>query len=165
MGLRRHCEYLTRFGPRSISKPMACAKLMIWARVAFHENDGNHENDENDEDNSDSYTQGVECWIRGNHGNHENNENHENPGCKPEVSPNHGFRNTRTPQSNHTSETAMQKISTCIKRCEMPGDCDSDSCKGVACDVTCDCPRCRIARWGRAMRTRRVSHEGVEGCS
>ena len=55
---------------------------MVWVRVAFHENDGNHENDEND---SDSYKQGVECWIRGNHGNHENDENHENPGCKPWV--------------------------------------------------------------------------------
>ena len=58
---------------------------MVWVRVAFHENDGNHENDENDKDNSDSYKQGVECWIRGNHGNHENDENHENPGCKPRV--------------------------------------------------------------------------------
>ena len=58
---------------------------MVWVRVAFHENDGNHENDENDEDNSDSYKQGVECWIRGNHGNRENDENHENPGCKPRV--------------------------------------------------------------------------------
>ena len=27
-----------------VSKPMVCV------RVAFHENDGNHENDENDED-------------------------------------------------------------------------------------------------------------------
>ena len=58
---------------------------MVCVWVAFHENDGNHENDENDEDNSDSYKQGVECWIRGNHGNHENDENHENPGCKPRV--------------------------------------------------------------------------------
>ena len=33
---------------------------MVWVRVAFHENDGNHENDENDEDNSDSYKQGLE---------------------------------------------------------------------------------------------------------
>ena len=48
---------------------------MVWVRVAFHENDGNHENDENNEDNPDSYKQGVECWIRGNHGNHENDEN------------------------------------------------------------------------------------------
>ena len=61
------------------------AKPMVWVRVAFHENDGNHENDENDEDNSDSYKQGVECLIRGNHGNHENDENHGNPGCKPRV--------------------------------------------------------------------------------
>ena len=61
------------------------AKPMVWVRVALHENDGNHENDENDEDDSDSYKQGVECWIRGNHGNHENDENHENPGCKPRV--------------------------------------------------------------------------------
>ena len=63
---------------------MLC-QTMVWVRVAFHENDGNHENDENDEDNSDSYKQGVECWIRGNHGNHENDKNHENPGCKPRV--------------------------------------------------------------------------------
>ena len=60
-------------------------KPMVCVRVAFHENDGNHKNDENDEDNSDSYKQGVECWIRGNHGNHENDENHGNPGCKPRV--------------------------------------------------------------------------------
>ena len=53
---------------------------MVWVQLAFHENDGNHENDEND---SDSYKQGVECWIRGNHGNHEND--HKNPGCKPQV--------------------------------------------------------------------------------
>ena len=58
---------------------------MVCVQVAFHENDGNHENDENDEDNSDSYKQGIECWIRGNHGNHENDENHWNPGCKPRV--------------------------------------------------------------------------------
>ena len=58
-------------------------KPMVWVRVAFYENDGNHENDENDEDNSDSYRQGVECWICGNHGNHEDDENHENPRCKP----------------------------------------------------------------------------------
>ena len=30
------------------------AKPMVCVRVAFHENDGNHENDENDEDNADS---------------------------------------------------------------------------------------------------------------
>ena len=38
------------------------AKPMVCLRVAFHENDGNHENNENDEHNSDSYNQGVECW-------------------------------------------------------------------------------------------------------
>ena len=65
---------------------------MVCVRVAFHENDGNHENDENDEDNSDSYKQGVECWIRRNHGNHENDENHGNPGCKV---PNHRFPKPR----------------------------------------------------------------------
>ena len=58
---------------------------MVCVRVAFHENDGNHENDENDEDNADSYKQGVECWIRGNHGNHGIDENHGNPGRKPQV--------------------------------------------------------------------------------
>ena len=61
---------------------------MVCTRVAFHENDGNHENDENDEndeDDSDSYKQGVECWMRGNHGNHGNHENHGKPGCKLQV--------------------------------------------------------------------------------
>ena len=41
--------------------------------------------DKNDKDNSDSYKQGVECWIHGNHGNHGNDENHRNPGCKTRV--------------------------------------------------------------------------------
>ena len=58
------------------------AKPMVCVRVAFHKNDGNHEDDGNDNDNSDSYKQGVECWIHGNHGNHDNYENHGNPGCK-----------------------------------------------------------------------------------
>ena len=48
-------------------------------------NDRKHENNENDEDNSDSYKQGVECWIGGNHGSHGNKENCRNPGCKPRV--------------------------------------------------------------------------------
>ena len=57
---------------------------MVCVWVAFHKKkDGNHENNENDEDNSDSYKQGVECWIRGNHGNHGNDETHGNLGCKP----------------------------------------------------------------------------------
>ena len=49
---------------------------MVCMRVAFHENDRNHDNDENGEDNSDSYKQAVECWIRRNHENHGNDENH-----------------------------------------------------------------------------------------
>ena len=61
------------------------AKPMVCVRVAFHENDGNHENDEKNENDEDSYKQGVECWIRGNHGNHDNDENHGNPGCKPRL--------------------------------------------------------------------------------
>ena len=52
---------------------------MVCMRIAFHENDGNHENDEND---SDSHKQGAECWISENYG---NDENHGNPGCKPRV--------------------------------------------------------------------------------
>ena len=44
-------------------------------RVAFRENDGNHENDE----------QGIECWIDGNHGNHGYDGHHGYPGCKPRV--------------------------------------------------------------------------------
>ena len=67
---------------------------MVCVRVAFHENDGNHENDENDEDNSDGYNQGAERWVRGNHGNHENDKNHGNPRVQTTGSPNHGFRNT-----------------------------------------------------------------------
>ena len=58
---------------------------MVCVRVAFHENDGNHENDENDEDDSDGYKQGFEYWNSGNHGNDENDENHGSPGCKPRV--------------------------------------------------------------------------------
>ena len=42
-------------------------------------------NDENDKDNSDSYKQGVECWINGNHRSHGNDETHTNPRCKPRV--------------------------------------------------------------------------------
>ena len=38
-----------------------------------------------DEGSSESYKQGVERWIRGNHGNHGNDENDRNPGCKPRV--------------------------------------------------------------------------------
>ena len=56
---------------------------MVCMRVALHENDGNHENDEDD-----SYKEGVECWIDGNHGNHRNDKNHGNPGC------NHGVPQT-----------------------------------------------------------------------
>ena len=68
---------------------------MVCVRVAFHENDGNHENDENDEDNSDSYKEGVECWIHENHGNHDNDENPRESRVQTTGSPNHGFRNTR----------------------------------------------------------------------
>ena len=56
---------------------------MVCMWVAYHKNDGNRANDESGEDNSDSYRQGVECWISGKH--HGNDENHENPGCKPWV--------------------------------------------------------------------------------
>ena len=57
---------------------------MVCMRVTSHE----------DEDNSDSYKQGVECWIRGhyeNHGNDENHGNHGNPRCKPRVPQTTGF--------------------------------------------------------------------------
>ena len=60
-------------------------KRMVCLQVTFHENDGNHKTDENDEDTSDSYQQGVECRINGNHGNHGNDENHGIEGA------NHGF--------------------------------------------------------------------------
>ena len=62
---------------------------MVCVRVAFHEND---------EDNSDSYEQGVECWIRGNHGNHENDD-HGNPGCKPRVPQTTGLKILENVQS------------------------------------------------------------------
>ena len=64
-------------------------------RVKCRENDRHHENAENDEDNLGSYKQEAGRWISGNHGNHGIDENHENPGCKPRVPPNNGFRNTR----------------------------------------------------------------------
>ena len=54
-------------------------------QVDFHEKRWNHEDDENDKDEVDSYKQGVECWVSGNHGNHGNDENHGNLGCKPRV--------------------------------------------------------------------------------
>ena len=66
---------------------------MVCVWVAFHENDENHENDEHD---SDSYKQGVECWISGNHGNHGNDENHGESRVQTTDSPNHWFRNTRS---------------------------------------------------------------------
>ena len=84
--LLQKCGTRSAFFGTFLGNPFSgISKPMVWVRVAFHENDGNHENDENDEVNSDSYKQGVECWSRGNHGNHENDENHENPGCKPRV--------------------------------------------------------------------------------
>ena len=59
--------YFTFFQFSGISS-LWFGKPMVCMRIAFHENDGNHENDKNDEDNSDSYKQGAECWIRGNYG-------------------------------------------------------------------------------------------------
>ena len=64
---------------------------MVFVRVAFRENDRNHENDE---DKSNSYKQGVECWSSGNH---EDDENHRNPGCKPRVPQTTGFVTQRAP--------------------------------------------------------------------
>ena len=68
------------------------AKPMVWVRVAFHENDGNHENDKDDEDNSDSYKQGAELEIT------ETTKMTRKPResrVQTTGSPNHGFRNTR----------------------------------------------------------------------
>ena len=84
---------------------------MVGVRVAFHENDGNHENDENNEDNSESYKQGVECWIRRNHGNHENDENHGNPGCKPRVPQTTGLE---IPENNSKTSPPKSRILTGI---------------------------------------------------
>ena len=61
------------------------AKPMVCVRVIFHENDGNHENDENDEDNSDSYKEGVECWIRGKSRKPRKWRKPTQSGCKPRV--------------------------------------------------------------------------------
>ena len=54
-------------------------------RVAFRENDTNHENDINNKDNSGSYKQGVEWWTGGHHKNHRNDENYRNPERKSRV--------------------------------------------------------------------------------
>ena len=67
------------FGHKSGILNLRFAKPIVCMRVAFHENDGNHEN------GSDSYKQGFECWIGGNYRNHGNDENHGNPRCKPRV--------------------------------------------------------------------------------
>ena len=85
---------------------------MVWVRVAFHENDGNHENDE---DSSDSYKQGVECWIRGNHANHENDENRENPGCKPRV-PKPRVRNIRINRHDSSREHLHRKTESWVRK-------------------------------------------------
>ena len=71
------------------------AKPMVCMQVAFHENDGNHEKRQNDEDNSESYKEGVDCWICRKYRKHGNDEKRGNPGCKPRVPPNNGLRNTR----------------------------------------------------------------------
>ena len=53
---------------------------MVCMRVAFHENNRNHDTEDNDEDELNSYKQGFECWVDGNHG---NDASHGNRGCKP----------------------------------------------------------------------------------
>ena len=64
---------------------------MVCMRVASHENDAkNGEKDENDEDNSDSYKQGGECWIRGNH-----EKGTETTKTTEIQGANHGFPNPR----------------------------------------------------------------------
>ena len=73
-----------------ISKPMVCQTYGFHAgRLSvLHENDGNHENEHNDEDNSDSYKQGVKCWIlSGNH--RETTEMTKTTGIR---GANHGFQ-------------------------------------------------------------------------
>ena len=66
------------------------AEPMVCMRVAFHENDGDHENDENDEHYSDNYKQGVECWIRGN----QESSKPRRSRVQTTGSPNHRFRDT-----------------------------------------------------------------------
>ena len=70
------------------------AKPMVCVRVAFHENDGNHENDENDKDNSDSYKEELSAGFT--------KITETTKWRKPRESrvqttgsPNHGFRKTR----------------------------------------------------------------------
>ena len=65
---------------------------MVCTWVAFHEND---EDDENDEDNSDSYKQGVECQVGGNHGTTDMTKTTRIQGANHEFPNNNGFRNTR----------------------------------------------------------------------
>ena len=61
---------------------------MVCMQVTFHKNDLNHQYDENDKDELDSYKQGVECWVNGNHGNHGNREMTKTTGFR---GANHGF--------------------------------------------------------------------------
>ena len=83
----------TRLGPsfrsamsRSLRPSLqVCWLSALWTgwRTASNPENSNHEDDENNDDNSDSYKQGVECWISRNHRNYGNDENHRNPGGKP----------------------------------------------------------------------------------
>ena len=59
---------------------------------------------------SDSYKQGVECWIRGKHGNHENYENHGNPGCKSRAPQTTGLETHEYNRNDH----ANPKIATSL---------------------------------------------------
>ena len=61
---------------------------MVCMRVAFHENN------ENGKDNSDSYKQGVECWISGNHTSHKMTKTTGTRGATT-GSRNNGFTNAR----------------------------------------------------------------------
>ena len=70
------------------------AEPMVCMQVAFHENAENHK------DNSDSYEQGVECWISGKHGNHGNDKKPREFKVQTTGSPNNGFRDSRLFESN-----------------------------------------------------------------
>ena len=119
---------------------LCIAKPMVCMQVAFHENvnDGKRDNSANDEDNSDSYKQGVERWISGNHGNHRNDENPRESGVQTTGSSNNGFRNLQTlgcglscSQTNTLSRRAMLPAESSegkVPSCYSMGDAPIDPC-------------------------------------
>ena len=86
------------------------AKPMVRMWLAFHENDRYHENDKNEEETSDSYKEGVECWLSRNHG----------KGCKPRLAQTTGLLEIPEKHATKRYQFCQQVLNptptTCHKR-------------------------------------------------